>query len=43
MMQVPVPQHLGSFVMWSSDRFELAIGTPMICNHSVIEFHFRAS
>ena len=40
MMQVPVPQHLGSSVMGAPFfKRGLAIGSSVICNLSVIEFH----
>lgn len=43
MMQVPVPQHLGSLFMQLSVLSDLAIGTTMVCNLSVSKTHVWTS
>jgi len=41
MMQVPVPQHLGSSLIGAPyiHNAGLAIGSSVICNLAIIEFH----
>jgi hypothetical protein len=45
MMQVPVPQHLGSSVIeiFQGLAVGLAIGTTVVSNGVVVKFHVRAS